>query len=428
MKPTQKNLHVKILMALAALGFAAGPALAKPYACGKTCKQEDDCEVCTILLCEKRRQKDGTLGDTIVGRKTETACEVPAAAASSVSAQHQLQRSDSAPAGSGANRAANITKGSASMKAESVASPTVDGRFSTATKGYDAVLAPTDRFTVRPGSVNVPRRFASWDSFAAFAEKNLQATVYRDASGNVAAVGGHYEWASGDVPARKDSPGEMPDIMASILGGPEQRLIIGQQQISFAPAGNDTTSFSPFSTTRENCVGRHCVEGKSWVTHLVFYHSVGTRTRQTSGGTDIVPRPCCTSGELVRENGEQQCRGRRPGAWEYDQQLGRLMPTGPNPYVFTPARTCNREALNNQLRLRGAFINEDSVQPVVITKVELNTREVEIGDWLLSLGLDTTPYTIHHIGAVCGTHASNRGESVTTTEGHTGDADELCRF
>jgi hypothetical protein len=53
---------------------------------------------------------------------------------------------------------------------------------------------------------------------------------------------------------------------------------------------------------------------------------------------------------------------------------------------------------------------------------------VEIGDWLLSLGLDTTPYTIHHIGAVCGTHASNRGESVTTTEGHTGDADELCRF
>lgn len=415
------------LLSLAVLLAFTGGANAKPHECAKTCEKDGECETCKITLCEKRKQKDGSMGDVIVAWKTVTSCPVDEGTAVMPTAglyQREQAELDAGKTG-GWNRAAAVVGQQASAPAQ-VSRPTVDGRLKAPPPGYEVAVAAVDRWNVRPGAFSVPRRFDSFEAFAEFAEENLNATAYRDASGNLVAVGGRYQWSAGDVQARRDNPDALPDIVSRELGGTERRLIIGDRQISFAPDGNGTTAFSPFSTTEENCVGRHCIEGKSWIVHLIYYHSVGTRTRQTAGGTDLVPRPCCSSGELVQEGGNWMCRGRRPGAWEYDREAGRLVPTGLDPYVMTEARTCQRESLRNQLQVRGAFVDRNNVRPTIVSNIQSNTREVEIGEWLISLGLDTSSYEISDIGGICSIHASNRGESVRTIEGYAGDDGSLC--
>lgn len=428
----RRELRRRILLvaALASLPVA-GIAEKKHYECNRTCTQDGDCETCKIVYCKKGKTRDGAEGDVIVGSGTETICEVPEDPDARASAgRYQLGRtngkSGNAPRFDG-KQAATILQNQSPNRAATVSRPTVDGRVQ-APPDYDATIAPTDRWNVRPDTVDVPRRFESWDAFANFAEKNLQATAYRDPVGKLLAVGGRYEWSAGDVPPGEDSPDTLPDVMARLLGGAGKRLVVGDQVLSFAPAGNGMASFSPFSTTAEDCVDRHCIEGKSWLTHLVFYHSVGTRTRQTSGGTEYVARPCCSSGgELVRDNDAWMCRGRRPGAWEYDRQAGRLVPTGPNPFVLTEARSCQRESLSNQLRVRGVFRDRKADEPTVVSAVRSNTREVEIGEWLVGISLGTRELDVRDFYGVCGIHASNRGESARTSEGNTGKDDSYCQ-
>lgn len=426
---TTRTANCPSMLAFALLLLpVTGLAESKTYVCSHECTTEGNCETCVTYYCREDEREKNKDKISPVRKKTEKTCEVEETAASLPVPRFKLDRTGGESAGAtrfGGKQAA-VLQDQASTTARTVSRPTVDGRLKTPST-YDAAVATPDRWRIGPGNAGVPRRFESWDAFATFAESNLQATVHRDPAGKVLAVGGRYEWSAGDVPAREERSDTLPDAVARILGGTEKRLVIGDQPISFAPADNGTTSFSPFSSSAENCVGRHCIEGKSWVTHLAFYHSVGTRTRQTAGGTDLVARPCCTSGELVNEDGEWQCRGRRPGAWEYDRQAGRLVPTGPDPYVMTAAKSCQREVLRNRLQVRGTFVDRGKPVQDTLTARQANTREVEIGEWLIGLGLESRDFDVSDIQGVCAAHSSNRGELARTSQGNTGEDDSLCQ-
>lgn len=269
--------------------------------------------------------------------------------------------------------------------------------------------------------------FDSWDEFVKFAEATLGAKRIYDDQGRTIAVTGEYTRA-GEILFR-DPQGNIfkqSDFISTYLGGNEGILRIGDRLINLEYANNDS-SIALFNLSEENCNGSDCISGESWLKHIGPYHSVGSITRQTSGGFGTVPYQCCSSsGTLVTINGKKQCQLRKPGAWRYDRELGRLIPTSPEPYVYADPRICSRQSFNNQLRVNMKLIFGPN-NFLNFEKMEENIRELEISQWLLTfLSFDLGPEYLDEVIGVCGFHASTRGGSVRTSDGWTGDNGILC--
>jgi hypothetical protein len=290
--------------------------------------------------------------------------------------------------------------------------------------GRVVVSSPTSE---APALVQVEARsFTDWNDLVAFAERQLGAKGVYGPDGRVLAIQGDFEQVGEIVYRDADGSVFAEEFVPAYLGGATGRVRVGEEVLDLQridPKG----SIVLFARREENCIESDCVSGETWLTHRIIYHSVGGKTRQTSGGTRAVSYQCCSVGQLATVDGRRLCRRLKPGAWEYDRELGRLVPTSENAYLFSKPRTCSRQARSNRLRvdLRLIFGPTDFT---TLSAEEDNTREVQIKRWLISAGGDIigTQFLDDVIG-VCGVHSSTRGGNVRTSDGFTGDNDILCQ-
>lgn len=276
------------------------------------------------------------------------------------------------------------------------------------------------------------RSFRDWSELVAFAERELGGEPVYGPDGEIVAIQGELI-QKGPVVFR-DAGGSVfadDELVAAYLGGATGRLTVADEVFDLQRV--DPESSVVLLAKSETCTdsGSDCVAGESWVTHRFFYHSVGGKTRQARGGTRTVSYPCCTSGRLVTVDGRRQCRLLSPGAWEYDPELGRLVPKLDDPsedlYLFTDPQTCSRQVLANHLRLDLRLIFGPN-QATTLSKEGDNVREIQIKRWLVSIGGDIAgTQFVDDVVGVCGFHSSTRGGTTETHDGFTGDDNILCR-
>jgi hypothetical protein len=125
------------------------------------------------------------------------------------------------------------------------------------------------------------RKFADWEELAAFAQKELNGEIARNESGTIVSIrgtttaAGQLYWDAGDgKPLRVDSP------VAVFLGGKFGKVMVGDQEV--AVRDDRPRTF----TTRLQCStsGGFCIEGNTWITHLIVYHEAGGKVVQKTGG------------------------------------------------------------------------------------------------------------------------------------------------
>ena len=290
------------------------------------------------------------------------------------------------------------------------------------------------RLTVSAAAAGAPalvpvesRSFDDWDELVAFARSELGAEPEYGDDGQLLGIGGEI-LETGDVVFR-DADGSLfadREFVPAFLGGAGGRVTVGGESIDLH--GADASGAVPLAGTSESCQGSDCIAGETWVTHSFGYHSVGGETRQVSGGTRTVSYNCCRAGAtLVTLNGRRRCRALTPGAWEYDPELGRLVPKPDfegEVYRYTDPDTCFSTVLSNQLRLNFRQIfGPNQREDLFFTKD--NVPKLRFKRWKYSINvLDTE--NIEEIIGVCGFHSSNRGGSIQTSDGFTGENGILC--
>lgn len=274
------------------------------------------------------------------------------------------------------------------------------------------------------------RSFRDWSELVAFAEKELGGEPVYGPDGEMVAIQGELI-QQGPVVFR-DADGSVfadDELVAAYLGGATGRLTVAGEVFDLQRVAPESSVV--LLAKSEDCQGSDCVAGESWVTHRFIYHSVGGKTRQASGGTRALSYPCCNSGRLVTVDGRRQCRFLNPGAWEYDRELGRLVPKLDDPsedlYRFTDPQTCSRQVLANHLRLDLRLIFGPN-QATTLSREGDNVREIQIKRWLVSVGGDIAgTQFVDDVVGVCGFHSSTRGGPTETHDGFTGDDNVLCR-
>jgi hypothetical protein len=78
--------------------------------------------------------------------------------------------------------------------------------------------------------------------------------------------------------------------------------------------------------------------------------------------------------------------------------------------------------LNNELSVTATLIFDpaNTVNTLELSAFAANTKEVKVGQWLLSLGtFDEGPDFVDDVIGICGFHTSTHGGSVTTSDGFT---------
>ncbi len=316
--------------------------------------------------------------------------------------------------------------------------------------GSLTISAPTQD---SPGYISVqPRSFNNLDSFARFVQANLAAQIIKDSKGKIVAVKGKYI-KHGEIIFREQNGAifKSDDFILAYLGITSGKLRIAGHQINAESAAADKRALNKcFGTDciipcsepacKEICTGPDCVMGMSWVSHVSVpyvggYHSVGGGTYQSSGGYKRVPHSCCPRGAIVTLNGRRQCKEHRPGAWRYDQQLGRMVPISgqENPYIYTPLETCFSNVLRNELSIMITLLSSEGQLSQLSEGMQQfreqvsNNNKIEIGFWLITVGpFDLSAQWIDNVDGICSIHSGN-GESFRTSDGNTGERNSLCQ-
>jgi hypothetical protein len=281
-----------------------------------------------------------------------------------------------------------------------------------------------------------PKSFEDWDTLFEYAKIHLGATLIRDDDGEVIAATGRYTRTGNVVFEDAGEEFEQLDYVAAHLGGLSGEIEVAGEWLALTAGASGTEDSVLFATddTEEVCdaTGENCVEGHSWVTHRVIYHSVGARTKQTVGGYETVTTYTCTSGEIVWHEGRRQCRIYNRDAWEFDKELKEWVPSSldEEPYSYGPMQPRYHQALRNELRVGARVLFGPNSARNVQPAIKPNTRKVEIGDWTIIRNVlpdefgNTIP--IAGITGVCGSHSSDKGGFTLSSDGSTGDEDVLC--
>lgn len=275
------------------------------------------------------------------------------------------------------------------------------------------------------------RYFGSWGDLLQFAEDKLGGKRIYNEKGEVVGVGGTYTRLGKILFKDQDHLFDEPDFIAAYLGGKSGKVGVGNRTIQLRDIESDKGIF--LMSKDDSCIDDHCITGKSWLKHYFVYHSVGSKTTQTAGGTGTATYQCCSTGQLVTKDGTRKCRRLNPDSWEYDQETGQLLPTFDEGelYIYTPPGTCRRQVLSNSLTVSATLVlgpnSRTFLGPLTVT----NQREVEIGRWQIPvLGGGGTeldePVNVREVVGVCGFHNSSSSGSIQTTNGFTGDDDVLC--
>lgn len=279
-----------------------------------------------------------------------------------------------------------------------------------------------------------PKHFDDMDALFGYLTAQLGATLVRDASGEVIAATGKYTRTGRVVFDDDGDKFESLDYIAAHLGGRAGTISVGGQTISLA--AEPSTSGSEISyllQTDQDCDRGSCIEGHSWLTHRLLYHSVGARTKQISGALADIIVYYCDNSRVIYTHGFPECRTRITGEWEFDLALKtwfRIDPAGAGDgYRYLPASWRIDEVRRNVLYVAGRFLFGQFSGGLASKTVD-NDYEVEIGEWTITRdALEDdfgTQIPLVDISGICGIHNSSAGGAVTTSDGWAGDDDFLC--
>lgn len=275
-----------------------------------------------------------------------------------------------------------------------------------------------------PRQLNVSsQQFDSWEALFNFLGRNLGAKLIYDEAGDLIGASGNYlrsgEVLFGDGGERFDSH----DYIASYLGGRSGTVRIGDEDIVL-PANNATADdFQNLRVT--DCVGESCIAGESWVTHeplapFTFYHAVGGRTTQISGGTVERVIYYCSDGTLVGgQSANSQCRVPDNSNCVFELPDRIWVCAGGEEFSYVPSKTRREEVLSNvltqTLRIRPGSHT--------VSGQGINTLKIEKSSWTIIRDFKGKfPIPLQFIEGICGNHVSNRGGNVDSWDGDTGPA------
>ncbi len=274
--------------------------------------------------------------------------------------------------------------------------------------------------------VNVrSRAFASMDELLRFAVDVMGGEPVYDEAGQLVGARGAGV-ISGDVRFRDEETGEIfeaDDLAQAFLGGAEgvvsvggERLEIGEARVAAhqldAELGVVSAALSGDSV---GCVGGDCISGHSWRTNYLVYRSIGSETRQSSGGESPYTYSCCRGGGTLTGG-----RCRYVTEWEpADPENGQYRPI-PIAYGYRPADTCTGTATRNTLTLGITVINESGWATAFTPITETNTREISRSEW--GVGWGVSFLGIDDARGVCGFHSGSRGSTTRTRAGSATDA------
>lgn len=265
------------------------------------------------------------------------------------------------------------------------------------------------------------RVFADMAELYAFALDEMGGEPVYDEAGELIGVHG-VSIASGDVRYLDEDTGESfaaRDLAQAYLGGAAGTIEVAGETLEVAdPEGSLGTTSVALSDDSQGCIGQDCISGHSWKTNYVVYRSVGSETKQTSGGYGTVSYTCCPTGTLVTYQGVRQCRV--VTEWEpADPENGVYKPI-PIAYGYRPTQTCSYTTTRNTLTLGVTAISPSGFPAASTTRTESNTREVEISAWGVGLGVDFLG--IDDVAGVCGFHTGSRGATTRTRAGNASNA------
>jgi hypothetical protein len=270
------------------------------------------------------------------------------------------------------------------------------------------------------------REFASMEELYRFAIEEMGGEPVYDEGGRIAGVRGT-SVLSGDVRFRDEETDEIfraDDLAQAFLGGADgtirvagERIEIGAPSVELDVPGVIT---APLSDDSLGCAGSDCISGHSWKTNYVVYRSVGSETKQSSGGYSTYSYACCSAvgGTPVYVDGRLQCR--YVTEWEpADPENGQYRPI-PIAYGYRNPGTCTGTTTRNTLTLGVTAIADSGWATAYTERTEVNTREVSMSAWGVGLGVDFLG--IDDVDGLCGYHTGSRGTTTRTRAGSATDA------
>ncbi len=266
------------------------------------------------------------------------------------------------------------------------------------------------------------RAFEDMSDLFEFAIEEMGGEAVYDEAGKVIRVQG-VSIAAGKVRYRDEDTGETfdaVDLAQAYLGGAAGAIEVAGQRLQIkAPLTDIRSTTAALTDNSESCVGDDCITGHSWKTNYLVYRSVGSETKQSSGGYSPYTYSCCRGGgSLVSYQGRQQCR--YVTEWEpADPELGQYKPI-PVSYGYRPVDTCTGTTTRNSLTLGVTAISPSGFRSEYASRTETNTREVKMSAW--GVGLGVSFLGIDDVDGVCGFHTGNRGGTSRTRAGSATDA------
>lgn len=266
-----------------------------------------------------------------------------------------------------------------------------------------------------------PRRFDSWQSLFAFLHRNLGAKLIRDDTGELIGASGSYSRSGKVIFEEGGEQFDSRDYVASYLGGRSGIVSIGDEQVTLKADAAAPDDIQQLRVT--DCVGESCIAGETWVTHaplspFTFYHSVGGRTTQLSGGYVERIIYYCSSGTLVGgQRPNSRCRVPDRSNCELELPDRVYICTGGDEYILEPSKTRREQVLSNvltqTLRIKpgSATVSGQGIDTLEIEKSSWTLFRDFRGDW---------PLPIQSIEGICGNHTSSAGGNVDSWAGDTG--------
>ncbi len=209
------------------------------------------------------------------------------------------------------------------------------------------------------------------------------------------------------------------DLAQAYLGGAAGTIEVAGKTLQVnAPESTLGNTSAALTDDSSGCVGDDCITGHSWRNDYIAYKSVGSETKQSSGGYGTYRYLCCRPGTLVTYQGRRQCKV--VTEWEPpNYEEGETKPT-PAGYEYVPAQTCTASTTQNSLTLSVTPIDPFGWPGATVTRTENNTREIRVSNWAIGVGIDFLG--ISDVQGVCGYHAGSRGTETRTRAGSATDA------
>ncbi len=147
-----------------------------------------------------------------------------------------------------------------------------------------------------------PREFRSWDELNEWLVAQLNAEIIEGEDGVRRAQLSIIASPAVRYDAQRDELVDVDDVAEAVVGGTFGYVLVDgalvctsrtaacAREQSIAPEASGLRHHLP--NARRMAMNGFEIEGATWITHMFFYHNVGSETRQVQGGFQVFTSPC----------------------------------------------------------------------------------------------------------------------------------------